>query len=63
MKQKSTKIKKTRMNSNKITQVERSVYVVPINEEYQEINQTSFQQNFKFLLGHYKEGGQDSQAR
>ena len=32
------------------------------NEAYLQINRTSFQQNFKFLIGHYKEDGQISRT-
>jgi hypothetical protein len=35
---------------------------VKINETYGEVNRTSFQKNFKFLIGHYKEEDRSSPA-
>ena len=70
MKQKSENTKKTYAGSKE------EIRIVPpaqmktppgrmkkIDEAYLHINQTSFQQNFKFLIGHYKGSGQESRDR
>ena len=62
MKQKTEKTKNAYSDSKNEIRVENSIQTNKMDEAYLQINQTSFQQNFKFLIAHYKANGQASQV-